>query len=145
MLAVEQRKDNQFAAILTYLTTGVLPTDDQHARRVISHASLFGIEEGVLYYIDPKRQSRKQAVVPSHLKEKVIGSVHGGPWAGHFSNNLVYNLLVQSWWWDGMYTDVSKHCKSFPQCVFASGAGTIVTPPPPGTDTCSKAIPDSGD
>ena len=62
VLAVEQRKDNQIAAILTYLTTGILPTDDQHARRVISQASLFGIEGGVLHYINPKRQSRKRAV-----------------------------------------------------------------------------------
>ena len=98
VLAVGQRKDNQIAAILTYLTTVVLPTDDQHAHRVISQANLLGIEEGVLYCIDPKRQSRKRAVVPSHLKEKIIGSVHGGPWAGHFSNNQVYNLLIQSWW-----------------------------------------------
>jgi len=71
-----------------------LPTDNQHAHRVISQASLFEVEEGVLYYIDPKRQSRKRAAVPSHLKEKVINSMHGGPWAGHFSNNRVYNLLV---------------------------------------------------
>ena len=59
--------------------------------------------------------------VPSHLREKMIGSVHGG---GHFSNDRVYNSLVQSWWWDGMYTDVSKHCKNCPLCVFASGART---------------------
>ena len=55
-----------------------------------------------------------QGNVPSHLKEKIIGSVHGGSWAGHFSNNRGYNLLVQSRWWDGMYADVSKHCKSCP-------------------------------
>jgi len=32
----------------------------------------------VLYYIDPKRQLKKHAVVPSHQREKIIGSVHGG-------------------------------------------------------------------
>ena len=79
--------------------------------------------------MDPKRKSRKRAVVPHHLKERLIKSVHGGPLAGHFSNNRLYNLLVRSWWWDSMYGDVTKHCKNCPQCAFASGAGSVGKPP----------------
>ena len=79
--------------------------------------------------MDPKRKSRKRAVVPHHLKERLIKSVHGGLLAGHFSNNRLYNLLVRSWWWDGMYGDVTKHCRNCPQCAFASGAGSVGKPP----------------
>ena len=64
VLAVEQRKDDQIATMLTYLTTGVLPTDERHTRRVISQASLLGIDKGVLYFIDPKRKLKRRAVVP---------------------------------------------------------------------------------
>ena len=87
------------------------------------------MDNSVLYYIDPKRKSRKRTVVPHHLKERLIKSVHGGPLAGHFSNNRLYNLLVRSWWWDGMYVDVAKHCRNCPQCAFASGTGSVGRPP----------------
>lgn len=128
-IAVEQKKDQRIVELMTYLGTEALPKEEQRARKIVAQASLFGIEDGVLYYIDPKRRSRKRVVVPDHLKERLMESVHGGPLAGHFSNNRLYNLLVQAWWWDGMYTDVAKHCKNCPQCNFAAGAGTAGNPP----------------
>ena len=128
-LASEQQKDHRVIEILTYIKTGTLPKEEQRAHKMAAQANLFGIENDVLYFIDPKRRLRKRAVVPDHLKERLIKSVHGGPLAGHFSNNRLYNLLVRSWWWDGMYTDVAKHCRNCPQCAFASGAGSVGRPP----------------
>ena len=128
-LATEQQKDHRVAEILTYLKTGALPKEEQRACKIAAQANLFGMDNSVLYYIDPKRKSRKRTVVPHHLKERLIKSVHGGPLAGHFSNNRLYNLLVRSWWWDGMYVDVAKHCRNCPQCAFASGTGSVGRPP----------------
>ena len=95
--ASEQQKDHRVIEILTYIKTGTLPKEEQRARKIAAQANLFGIENDVLY-IDPKRRSRKRAVAPDHLKERLIKSVHGGSLAGHFSNNRLYNLLVRSWW-----------------------------------------------
>ena len=76
-LATEQQKDHQVAEILTYLRTGALPKEEQRARKIAAQANLFGMDDNVLYYIDPKHKSRKRAVVPHHLKERLIKSVHG--------------------------------------------------------------------
>jgi len=64
VLAVEQRKDDQIVTMFTYgyLTTGILPTDERYTCRMI-----WDRERYAVFY--PKRQLKRCAVVPSHLKE----------------------------------------------------------------------------
>ena len=49
--------------------------------------------------------------------------------AGHFATNRLYNALARTWWWEGMFRDVDRHCKSCPQCAVVTGAGRPGRPP----------------
>ena len=49
--------------------------------------------------------------------------------AGHFSGDKLYKTLVRHWWWTGMYSDVTKHCASCPQCAIVNGNKRINRPP----------------
>ena len=69
VLAMEQKKDQHVAEVLSYIESGVLPGDKQRAHKIVSQANQFGIDNNVLYFIDPKRKSRRRAVVPTQLKE----------------------------------------------------------------------------
>ena len=61
------------------------------------------------------------AVVPQQLRVQVMEQYHGGPLGGHNSGNKLYNVLGSQWYWDGMYTDAVKFCRSSPQYAIVSG------------------------
>ena len=102
-LAVEQRKDGQLLALIQYLEEDKLPDDPVLSRNVAALSTQFVLMDSVLYLLDAKRNSWKRAVAPTHLRTKLITEVHGGPLAGHFSANRIFNTLSRFWWWKGMY------------------------------------------
>ena len=126
--ASEQRKDKQLVAVLQFLKNGAIPEDKQ-ARKLTSRASQFAIEDDILYYLDPKHQGRKRAVVPQHLQNKIMEETHNGVFAGHFSGQRLYNTLARIWWWSGMYNDAVRHAKKCPDCAIVTGGGRVVNPP----------------
>lgn len=128
-LTQEQRKDPKILELIKYLEDGTLPCDEKQCRRVVARSTLFALVDGVLFYVDPKRKHQKHAVVPDHLREEIMQSVHGGPFAGHFSGNRLFKVLVRTWWWEGTFTDTLKHCKGGPQCCIVSGGGRPGKPP----------------
>ena len=127
--AREQRKDEKINQVILFLETEELPSDDKQARKIALQSSNFTIEDGVLYFLDSKHNHRKRAVVPGHLRERVMKEVHGGPFSGHFSGNRLYNVLACVWWWEGMYKDAVSHSKSCPDCAIAVGGGRPGRPP----------------
>ena len=132
VFAREQLKDTRIAEMLHYLQTEALPEDEKCARKVCARADLFTVQDGVLYYIDVKQESRRRAIVPSHLRSAVMEQVHRGLNGGHFSGRRLYNVLVRSWWWEGMYSDAVKHCQNCPERAVMSGHGK------PGRFLCSE-------
>ena len=128
-LATEQRKDGSLRDLITYLEEGELPSDTKLARKIAAQATQFVILDGLLYFLDPKKSCKKRAVVPVHLRQKLIEEIHGGPMAGHFTTNRLYNALAHTWWWEGMFRDVDRHCKNCPQCAVVTGAGRPGRPP----------------
>ena len=56
---MEQKKDQHVAEVLSYNESGVLPEDKQRTHKIVSQASQFGIDNNVLYFIDPKHKSRR--------------------------------------------------------------------------------------
>ena len=128
-LSREQVKDPDILVLIDYLKEGTLPTDEKLSRKLVRQASLFTIENGILYYLDPKFNYRKRAVVPKSLRERVLKSVHGGCFAGHFSANRLYRTLVRTWYWEGMYTACEDHRKGCPQCCYVAGGGRVQKPP----------------
>ena len=91
--------------------------------------SLFDIVDGILYYVDPKRGDQRRAVITKSLRQQVMGDVHAGHFAGHFSGQRLYASLVLHWWWHGMSQDAADFVKSCPECAVAVGSGRRCRPP----------------
>ena len=125
--SVQQKKDPDIMDILKFLQEGILPENDCKRQKLALQASLFTVLDGVLYYIDSRRNC-KRAVVPKHLRDQIMKENHSGIMAGHFSGNRLYNTLVRQWWWEGMYTDVGTFCKTCPQCVIVTGGSKTHKP-----------------
>ena len=127
-LASEQTRDPAIRKLSEFLQTGKLPDDPTRARKMALQHSQFAIVGGVVYYINPKTRC-KRAVVPSHLQQRILQETHSGKYSGHFSGRRLYDSLMSSWWWEGMYADAEKFAKSCPECVVAMGAGRRNKPP----------------
>ena len=126
---VQQQKDKELKEIVQFLIDGSLPDDDKTARKVALQGSSFAVTDGVLYFVDSKRNNRKRCVVPGHLRNQIMEENHSGPMSGHFSGQKLYNALVTHWWWQGMYNDVTAYCRSCPQCAIVNAAGRVNKPP----------------
>lgn len=125
----EQSKDVKLEPLISYLKSGVVPTDEQVARRVIAQAPQFTIVEGTLYLLDPKQKGRLRAVVPEHLKKDITSEHHAAVMAGHFSGPQLYRTLERRWWWRGMYKDSIQHAKNCPQCEVVGENIRLKKPP----------------
>ena len=83
--AKEQRKDKTLNEIFKFKKDGTLPSNRKRAHTIATQDSRFQIENEILYYLDPEQDGRKRAVVPQHLRDKVMRETRGGPFSGHFS------------------------------------------------------------
>ena len=127
--ADEQRKDAEIAEIVRFIETGDLPQEAKRARRLVLQKSLFTIEDGVLFYVDPKQDHCQRIVVPSHLREQILSEHHSGLMGGHFATKKTYGALTRHWWWDGMYHDTVRFTSNCPQCATVTGGGRHHRPP----------------
>ena len=103
--AEEQCKDPRVQEVVKFLENGVLPVDEQHARKLAFQEHLFVVIDHVLYHLDPKQNHRKQVVVPEHMWKQVMEESHRGLMAGHFSGHRLFTTLSKHWWWEGMYNE----------------------------------------
>ena len=131
--AEEQRKDPEVLELMRYLEKDELPTDNTKARKLVAQAYSFVLLDGILNFVDPRRDDRKRAFVPSHLRGGILEENYSGPMAEHFSGIRLYKALARHWWWPNMCADCRRHCASCPQCL------ATVTPNP-----CAESIPDRG-
>lgn len=98
-----------------------LPKDEARARKLALQGTLFAIVDSIVYYVDPKSDHRKRAVVPRHLRLKIMQESHSGLFGGHLSGARVFKMLMRHWWWEGMYAEVCQFCRSCPDCATATG------------------------
>ena len=125
----EQAKDPKLQKILNYLDRGLLPDNNQEAKKIVAQVSQFAIVQNVLYFIDISRQNLRRAAVPSHLQERIMAEIHGGVMSGHFSGNRLYKTLCRRWWWETMYRDAISYCKNCAECAIVSVTGRAQQPP----------------
>ena len=125
----EQMKDAELKRICEYLKSGILPEDKEGAKKIAAQAPIFTIVDEVLYFVDSKRQNRKRAAVPAHLRQRIMQENHRGLMAGHFSRVRLYNTLSRHWWWETIYRDVDHFCKNCAECAVVSGTGRKYRPP----------------
>ena len=114
-MITEQAKAPELKQLITFISHGVLPLEEAIARKMALQRYLFTIVEGVLYYVDPKRDNRKRAVVPKHLQKRILEEVHAGPYGAHFSGQRMLSTLVSSWWWERMFSDAFRFAKACPE------------------------------
>ena len=127
--AVEQRKDPEILEIIEHAENGTVPEDAFRARRLVSEGSVFVIVGGIAYYVDPKRENRRRAIVPQQLRKRILANTHSSRFAGHFSGRRLYDSLLLHWWWRGMFQDATAFARSCPECAVATGAGRRIKPP----------------
>ena len=73
-LAALQQVDEELKPIIVYLTTGVLPEDDKHARQVTLTAPRYSMLDGILYRVEDDSSLR---VVPPHSRTRPQRQVWG--------------------------------------------------------------------
>ena len=125
-LATLQREDPQLEAIITYLETGVLPSEENSAKRIALTQSQYLIEEGVLYHVEP--DSTLRVIPPEKTRKQLFTEAHGGRFGGHLGDVKVHSELQRHYWWPEMRKDVSRWCKGCLVCATRS-PGRAVKPP----------------
>lgn len=80
--------------IIQFLEQCELPQDPTRARKIAVQGPLFTLVDDVLFYLDPKHSDRRRAVVPEHIRGRVMEENHHGAMGGHFSGNRLYNALA---------------------------------------------------
>uniref|UniRef100_A0A8C7WTG9 Gypsy retrotransposon integrase-like protein 1 n=1 Tax=Oryzias sinensis TaxID=183150 RepID=A0A8C7WTG9_9TELE len=64
----------------------------------------------------PSGSKEVQVVVPSALVPDILGQLHGGPVAAHFSAERVWEQARQSYYWPGMLKDIRQWCEQGRAC-----------------------------
>ena len=124
----EQLKDPGLKQWIDYLSHGSLPRDEAQAQKIVLQSAQLSMLDGVIYHVNSKTRHRR-AVVPTHLRPKILQETHAGRYSGHFCGRWLYDTLMSAWWWPGMYTDAEKFATSCPECVIATGTGRRNKPP----------------
>jgi hypothetical protein len=67
----------------------------------------FQINNGLLRYF-PKKARRRRWVVPSSLKNMLLGYFHDGIFSGHLGARKTLGKVTSYFWWPGMRNGVLK-------------------------------------
>ena len=92
--AAEQRKDPEINEVIDFMEREVLPADDKRACRIALRRPAFVMENGMLFYIDPRQGQRKRAIVPRHLRQQLLLEHHSSLMGGHFAAKKTYSALM---------------------------------------------------
>ncbi len=125
----EQRRDDQVMEVIQFLEDEELPPDPKRAQKVAAQQHLFTMVDGVLYFVDPKQEHRRRAVMPKHLQEQILGENRRQWLGGHFFGRRMYGALMRHWWREGMYLNTQKFTRNCPECATVTGGGRPHRPP----------------
>ena len=125
-LAALQQVDEELKPIIVYLTTGVLPEDDKHARQVTLTAPRYMMLDGILYRVEDDSSLR---VVPPHsCRRALFDAVHSGKFGAHLGDLKVHSELRKHYWWEGMRRDITQWTRACLTCATYQ-TGRRVKPP----------------
>ena len=57
-----------------------------------------------------------QIVVPRAYRPEILNLAHETPMSGHLGVNKTYHKILNHFFWPGLKSDVSQHCKSCHNC-----------------------------
>ena len=112
-----------------YLSDGTLPEEEKLARKIVLESRHFDLLDGILHHENPHSPGKWCLAVPVSLRSALLADAHGGLFAGHLGEKRVYDRLHRSYWWQGMRSDVRKHCRSCLPCATRRGVGRATHPP----------------
>ena len=124
-----QQQDPELAEIICFIEEDKIPDDDKRARKLALQRSSFALLEGVLHYVDPARRDRPRLAVPSELRKELMQETHSGGFSGHFATKGLYEKLARRFWWNNMYSDIHRFCRSCLTCAAYRGSGRRHRPP----------------
>ena len=125
LMKSEQRKCPEFAPIINYLESDILPDNDTDARKVILASEQFVMHNGLLYHMFQPRSKDgarlqpfvSQLCVPTNLRSAVLKATHDD--IGHAGRERSYLVLKSRFFWKAMYTNMMTHvdtCQICQQC-----------------------------
>ena len=111
-----QKMSRELKHIYKYLAEGVLPEDDNLARKTVIEANNeYVIENGALYHIYTPRTKHinrvhpivKQLVIPEKYQPDIARCLHDEN--AHVGFTRLYALVRQKYFWPGMWTFLKDH------------------------------------
>ena len=119
-----QRKDPSYAHMITYLTTGTLPTDSEMDTKVIRDSDNYFMHDDLLYHVsfypgrgDRMSRSYVQLVIPRPVVPNVLREVHDSSLAGgHLGISRTMEKVRLKFYWQGMCADIVSYVKNCIKC-----------------------------
>ena len=105
-LPTRQREDQDLAAIIKYLETGILPRDEGRVRTLVLSSSQYVLEDDVLYKVES--DSTLRVIPPKNQRERLFNSAHAGVFGAHLSDVRVRSEFRCHYWWNGMRGDITR-------------------------------------
>jgi len=120
-----QLASNDLADMIYYLERGVLPTDENAAKRIVCDAPNWTVLDGVLFHLyNPRKRNVNsvkpiilQLAIPYSLRPRVLTAYHEN--CGHWRAEKMYATLQQRFYWCNMYAAVRNHLSKCLQCAVA--------------------------
>ena len=118
-----QRQDPDISAIISYLETTALPTDDAKARSLLLTIDSYYLDEaGILCHLWIPRKRKQpsiysQVVIPASLRHDLLMSCHKDPTAGHLGHLKTYEKVRHRYYWHGMFKDIEHWCRTCIDCA----------------------------
>ena len=88
------------------------------SRQLLSMRPQVRLEKGVLVKAD---DDRTRLVVPSTLRRRLFDQTHAGPTAAHLGARKTAGQLKESYFWNGLRTNVAEWCRQCSQCSRSKG------------------------
>ncbi len=124
-----QEQDEDLKRMFAYIREGILPEEENIAKKIILESSLYDLLNGVLCHEDLNYPESWRIVIPSVMRSTPLEKLHVGKFSGHFAWKKLYNSIKKKFLWKGMCGDVEKYCRSCLECVTRSGSRRTVNPP----------------
>ncbi len=71
-----------------------------------------------------------QVVVPGEFRPQILSLAHDSSYAGHLGIKKTYDRVLRHFFWPGLKTDVTKHCRSCHTCQVVGNPNQPVRPAP---------------
>ena len=129
--SAEQHQDKELVELIDYLERGVLPFDSARSKRIVLLRPHYSLVNDVLYLVESKNKGhcKLRAVVPRHLRTRLMEEHHRGKMGGHFSGSRMFKVLSSRWWWEGMHRYCVQYMRNCPECSIVTGGGKTRRPP----------------